>query len=232
MEFMRQLIDHAVKSGAMTAVVVASSTREMREFFNGSDLPVLVGGHVEPDIDLPWIDRDQGQIGRLLAGYLLERGHRRIALVMRDFWAPGDNVMADGVSTTLAPAGAPLTIRSTPLKAELIEGIVRDMLDCPDRPTGLICRSETQAICAARIAEQMGVSVEIVAANIPSSSTQSQWGFPHASFDPIAFGVRQGRMVAQLSKGQRPEPYHYEIPVSLEIPKGYQAHARIKKEEQ
>ena len=222
LRFLRQLLEHAVDSGVMTAIVVASSTREMLEFLSGTDLPVLVGGHVEPDIDLPWIDRDQGQIGRLLAGYLLQRGHRRIALVMRDLWAPGDNIMADGVSTTLSSTGASLTVRGTPPKKELIGSIIRDMLDCPDRPTGLICRSEAQAICAAEISEQMGLplgnGVDIVAANIPSSSTQSQWGFPHASFDPIALGARQGRMIAQLSGGQRPDPYYYEIPVSLETP--------------
>ena len=233
LSFLRELVDQATNSGVMTGMVLASTTREIRQFFNGLKLPIVITGHVESDIDLPWIDRDQRQIGQLLADFLLKRGHRAVTLVMRDLWAPGDNLMADGVSKSLGTAGVTLMVRSAPREGDLIESVIREMLDCPDRPTAIICRSEVQALCAAGIADKLGLSVpgdlEIVAANIPSDANESKDRFPNASFDPEEFGAATGRMIAQWSNGQKPEPCHYEIPVSLEIPADYPKSTRNSK---
>ena len=232
--FLRRLIDQAVDSGAMTGIVLASTSRQTREFFSNLNLPVVVSGHVESDIDLPWVDRDQKRIGQILVEFLLERGHRGIGLIMRDFWAPGDNLMSEGVSGALNGTGTRLMVHSTPLEDELTQQIIRNMLGGPDRPTGLICRSENQAFCVAASAEQMGLSVpddlEIVAANIMSSSSKSKDIFPHASSDLRLFGVKAGLMLSQLDEGKRPDPYQCELPVSMEIPAAYPAVAGTAKE--
>ena len=62
-----------------------------------SGLPVVVFGHPYPSVEnLPFIDRDQRAIGRLLAEYLLAGGYRRIALFMRQRILRGDHLMMEG----------------------------------------------------------------------------------------------------------------------------------------
>ena len=83
---MKQIIQQAKPSLAGAVLVLAS--RQMRAYLNESGIPTVVLGSVEPDlVNLNWIDVNQFQVGQLLASYLLEKGHKRIATIMRDVWS-------------------------------------------------------------------------------------------------------------------------------------------------
>ena len=221
--FLRDLVDHVKHSEVLAGIVAGSVTNEARRFFQGSDLPVVVGGHTEASIDLPWVDRDQRRIGRLLSQYLVDRGHRRIAMIMREQWAPGDNLVAEGIDRVVAGAKAELAVRSVLVKEELTAAVIRDLLRSPARPTGLICRSEQHAVWCAQTAEAIGLSVpgdvEIVTCMQTDVTMRTKYRFPHASFDPVAFGAAVGRLLSRWEHGKRPDPDHYEIPVTLVEPR-------------
>ena len=216
--FLRDLLDHIEGSDVLAGIVAASVTNEARQFFQGRGLPVVVSGHTEESIKLPWVDRDQRKIGTLLSQYLVDRGHQGIAMIMREQWAPGDNLLSEGVGRVIAKAGAELAVRSIKLDEELSVGVIRDLLSQPHRPTALICRSERHAIWSAQTAEAMGLrvpdEVEIVACMQTDATLRTKYRFPHASFDPHAFGAAVGRLLSQWGDGQ-PDPDHYEIPVTL-----------------
>ena len=221
--FLRDLVDHVKHSEVLAGIVAGSVTNEARRFFQGSDLPVVVGGHTEASIDLPWVDRDQRRIGRLLSQYLVDRGHRRIAMIMREQWAPGDNLLSDGIGRVVAKARAELAVRSIQLNGALTTEVIRELLGDPDRPTAMICRSERHALWSAQTAESMGLSVpgdlDIVAGIQTDATLRTKYRFPHTSFDPHAFGTAVGRVLAERQDGKRPDPDHYEIPVTLVEPR-------------
>ena len=225
--FLQDLMDHIEGSESLAGIVAASVTSEVRQFFEGRRLPVVVGGHAEADSGLIWVDRDQRQIGRLLAGYLVEHGHRRIAAVMRELWALGDNVFADGVGAVVAEAGAEFLVRSVRSDEKLTASVTRELLDRSEPVTGLIFRSERHAVWAAETAEAMGLSVPddvgIVSAMQLAATFRTKYRFPHASFDPREFGAAVGKMLVQWTDGRRPNPDHYEIPVTLINPEQHDA---------
>ena len=217
--FLHALVDQVENSDTLVGIVAASVSREARRFFQDRDLPVVVSGHTEADISLPWVDRDQRRIGEMLSQYLVDRGHRRIAMIMREQWAPGDNLVAEGIDRVVAGAKAELAVRSVLVKEELTAAVIRDLLRSPARPTGLICRSEQHAVWCAQTAEAIGLSVpgdvEIVTCMQTDVTMRTKYRFPHASFDPVAFGAAVGRLLSRWEHGKRPDPDHYEIPVTF-----------------
>ena len=219
LRFLRQMMDQIEHSDNLSGIVTAAVGREVRRFFNGSNLPVAAVGHVEPDIDLPWVARDQRQIGRLLAQYMVDHGHQRILLLMRDHWSPSDNLMAEGVEQVLRDAQVSMAVRSVPYEPELIAATARDVLAGRDRPTGLICGADAHAVCAAGAAEALGLTVpgdlEIAVAMRSAMTDRSKFRFPYVPLESQRFGELFGRMFAQWHLGRRPDPNHYEISVRL-----------------
>ncbi len=222
LDFLKRIVDRAENSDVLGGIVLVSNPREICQFFRDRDLPVIVNGHVEANVGLPWVDRDQAQIGKMLTTYMLEQGKERIGLLMRDQWFPGDNILANAVTRGMAAAGlnaGSLTVTSLPTETQLIREAVEDMLAREDPPTALICRTETLAHEAAEAAEGMGLSVPkdvlIASCNYVQGSF-SKHRIPHASLEKNRQGQLIGRLLAQLADGEKLDPDHYEISVKLE----------------
>lgn len=202
-------------------MVVFLSSRMERELLNASDAAAVVYGSVEPDLDrLCWIDRDQKQIGHLLTQHLVDGGHRQIAVLMRDTWALGENLLLDGIGDVLGEAGLPanrLTVRSCPASDSATTAAVRELFRGKSPPTGMICRAQLQAELATQVLAELGLegAVSIVLCD-PDSSEQEQ---SYTSTVPVdledEIGARISGMLAALSRGEHPDPGHYVIPVML-----------------
>ena len=94
------------------------SSRAMRAYFNASDIPAVIEGNVEMDLkNLSWLSWDQRQTGRVLAEYLIGRGHTRLATIMRDIWSIGEHHLHDGVGEAMGRcdgAGVQMTAPRNP----------------------------------------------------------------------------------------------------------------------
>jgi DNA-binding LacI/PurR family transcriptional regulator len=222
--FVRALIEAASQAGTFGGAVLFAASSSLQRYFVDRGGPAVAAGSVYPEAGgLPWLDRDQERSGRLLAGHLLANGRRRIALLMRDRWGYGDNLLIDGVHAALAEAGCgfdALVIRSVPPEADRIAAIVRDLLASSMPPTGLLCRTPLAANVAANTLRSMGKAgrgTEVVLADY----TGGEVLFPciRGLLGSREQGALIGGMLEPLGRGERPAPDHYRIDVELLLPK-------------
>ena len=96
----------------MAGLVLLGCPREVQEAALDIGAPAVVfGGVFATTRSLPSVDVDQHEAGRLMARYVVERGHHRIGLITRDTWLPGDNRLLDGVNEVLSEAGSKRVVK-------------------------------------------------------------------------------------------------------------------------
>ena len=88
--------------------VMMRASLEAQRALAACGLPVVLSGTPYPSVrGLPWMDRDHRQVGRLLAGHLLDKGARWILVLMRERMQQGDYLVLDAVRDALMEAGLP-----------------------------------------------------------------------------------------------------------------------------
>ncbi|WP_152365643.1 LacI family DNA-binding transcriptional regulator [Microlunatus speluncae] len=114
----------------------------------------------EPDGRLPSVCADEVEGGRTAARILLDQGHRDIRLLAGTTDVDAARLRIDGYRTALAEAGAPVP---EPVTAgwtiEAGYAAAMQVLDRPDRPTGVLCANDRCAVGVALAAAQLGLSV-------------------------------------------------------------------------
>lgn len=166
-ELVRQVFEQFTPDGTLSGVVLLSCPREVQEvaqtLSREHDVPAVSFGTLYPNItSVPSVDHDQFESGRLMAEYLTARGHRRMMLLMKEHWLPGDNRMLSGINRALADAklyyGA-LSTRAIPEVATLARTEIAPLLSEDDRPTGIIARSPMFAEAALEVARARAMRV-------------------------------------------------------------------------
>ncbi len=148
-EEMQRLVAEVLRNAEPEGLVLVGATLGMQRAVAASGVPAVVFGHPYPSVKgLSFVDRDQRQIGRTLAQYLLKQGCRRIVCMFRRRMLPGDHLLLDAVGATLMEAGLAgpsLTVRCLPHDAEVIRAEVNGILDASDGPIGLLARVSLMA---------------------------------------------------------------------------------------
>lgn len=216
--FARQVIARAGES--LTGVVLIVASRAMRAYFNQSGVPTVVLGGVEPDLtNLCWLNWDQVQTGRLLADYLLGRGHSRMATIMRDVWSVGEHQIHDGIGEALAERGQAanaLLVRSAPVERVAICGLARSLLLEANPPTAFVCRTEFQADCVTEVSREVGkTDVDVVVCNAPVASDRLRYTCAVAELSILEMGNIIGEMIRDMTQGKAPSPRGRRLPVCL-----------------
>jgi DNA-binding LacI/PurR family transcriptional regulator len=225
--FARGLVESANETSSFGGAVLFAASSSLQRYFVESKVPAVAAGSIYPEAGgLPWIDRDQERIGRLLAGHLLQGGSRRIAVLMRDRWGYGDNFLVDGVHAALEEAGrsyGSLVIRSLPPETDRIAAMIRDLLASEVPPTGLLCRTRLAADVAADVVRQQGKAARKVAIVFADYPGGPEGTVPYPCVRGLLTSREQGavigQMLEQLGRGERPVPDHYRIDVELLLPK-------------
>lgn len=222
--YVQHIVRQTSAAGLLNGAVLILPSREMRAFFNQSGIPTVVEGGVEADLgNLCWIQWDQTRVGRLLAQYLLHRGHRRLVTVMRDLWSIGEHLLHDSINEVLTEENLPsntLRMRSAPSEKEAITELARGFFREENPPTGFICRNEFQADCIAEAAREAGVEkqVDITHCNASSNPAQNRYTCAVPEITVFEFGKMAGEMFQHLMANQMPEPRGHLIPVRLKTP--------------
>jgi hypothetical protein len=219
--FTKQVVEQAAATGNLLGMVLMLPSRAMRAWFNQSGIPTVVEGGVESDLtNLCWVNWDQGQIGRLLAGWLLERGHRRLATVMRDVWSIGEHMLHDGIGEVMSEAGLSanaLLVRSAPPDKAAVVELARGLLEQSSPPTGFICRTEFQADGVSEVVRELGMEdrVDVALCNASGQRKKSRY----TSIEPVLEAVEQGRiigtMLKELTEGNQPSSRGRNVAVKL-----------------
>jgi DNA-binding LacI/PurR family transcriptional regulator len=161
------------------------------------------------------VDKDQGEIGRLLSRKLIETGHQRIGVVLRDRRGAGDDLMMDAITHEIMNAGlgsGALVARSVPSEQALIALAIRNLLSTPQRPTGIICRNRMILTTAAQICTELGLrpSQEIVLALCdaptgPDDDISIPCIRPTVELDAAGEGKLLAQMLLQQATTPRPQ---------------------------
>lgn len=226
-DYVNQLIGDVLRSRQSAGLVLVRSTVVTQRLVAASGLPAVVSGTLQPSIrELASLDRDQRQIGVLLAEHLLGQGCQRFCILMRDRLTAGDHAMLDGALATLAEAKTPLaaiSIRCLPSDEEAVRAEAGELLVGQRGRTGFLCRSAPLARGADAAADgraltgrrRPAIVVADMAQHVPGDAA-----YPciETTIEPAAWGACLGQMLATIARGERPEPYRQIIPVRLRTP--------------
>ncbi len=217
-------LDQGMKDGSLSAVLMKGCPQAVQEQVLHCGVPaVVLGTDYSSTRQLPSVDADQFELGRLAADYLLSRGHRRIALLMREMWFPGDRRMYEGVGRALDDAGLghdSLLLRNLSADVEVLSADLRRLLTSEGRPTGCVCRMPFFAEIVASTAKSVGLAIPKdldVISDGHNRRTAALGGLPSVCMkvsveEQVAIGAR---MLGQLFEGRQPDPIHVILPVEL-----------------
>lgn len=124
------------------------------------DNPSVLANCYEPDRLLPSVCADEVEGGRTAARILLDQGHRDIRLLAGTPDVDAARLRIDGYRQALREVGAAVP-EPVPAGWTIQAGYAAAMqvLDRPDRPTGLLCANDRCAVGVALAAAQLGLSV-------------------------------------------------------------------------
>ena len=134
----RQLLSETTPLG----IGLILAPREIQAMVSESGVPTVVLGRVYPGIQgLASFDLDYLEVGRLLADYLLDHGHKKFAMLVREHIAPGEADRLRGFAERLGEAGLPsgsMRVVYGSQSQDVIAFQVRELLSEPNSPTALV----------------------------------------------------------------------------------------------
>ncbi len=205
----------------LIGVVLILSSRELRAFFNESAVPTVVMGGSEANFEnLCWIYLNQTETGQKLTDYLLDRGHRKIATVMREVWSFGEHEIHDSIAKTLSKHGLEadsLMIRSAPVEAGIVRDLAKKLFLEPNPPTGFICRTDLQAEWIRQVAEEIGMlkKIDITACSITGLIGKPRFVCTVCDTPPKERGQDLGRMLSGMASNNPPKNRNRTFSVKL-----------------
>jgi len=231
-DYVRELISSAQRIGQFAGAVPISCPRAVYKYLEEAGGPMVVLGSLYGDQrSLPSVDVDYRQIGHLLARYLVGKGHKKMALLLTGEGRPGDNAFFDGISDALTEADLPhnaLTVRIYPHDFEAFRAQVRELLERPDRPTGVICGTDRLVGIVESVASNLelkvGRDVELVFQGQTTPAVERLpyvHAQPRLTFKQIAEMI--SNMLRTLSDGKSLEDERVVVPVELREPDGVRA---------
>lgn len=209
----RTWLDTTLARPPVGVLLVASrlTDPQQRQLTSRSIPFVVIDTDGEPPANVPTVGSDNWNGGLAAARHLLELGHRRIGGIA----GPADMLCSrarmDGLRTALEGAGRsldPALVRSGNFEVESGYAAGRELLDRPDRPTGIFAGSDMQAIGALRAAQELGLRVpDDVSVVGYDDLPLAQWTAPPLTTvrQPLReMGTTAARMVLDLAAGRSP----------------------------
>ena len=222
--YIKQLLAPTAANWELCGVVAISCSRDTYRFLRQDGVPLVVLGSLDHDLqDVPSIDADHFESGRLLARYLFDSGHERIAMLGISNGRPGDHDFLDGIVEAMTAAGKPpnsLIARLCPNDLDTLRVQAEATLSRTDRPTGVVCRGERMLNLILPIASRLGLRVpqdlQLVYETFSTEHVDAM-PFPCAQtsepFEKIASQICS--MLRQIHAGGTLEKKHIKIPVEL-----------------
>ncbi len=144
-------------------LVVRTRAKDSRiAYLSQTDLPFVVFGRSDLDVDFAYVDEDGFRGLELIAQHVIDLGHRRLAYIA----APQDLMFCTyrqaGLESTLERNGLSLT-DDYHIVSDLTQrggfGAMNRLLDLPTPPTAVLCCNDLMALGAITAAQKRGVVV-------------------------------------------------------------------------
>lgn len=223
--YIRGIIQEVLKSAFPEGFVLMRASLTMQRMLAGSGLPVALFGHPYVSLpELPFVDRDQKQIGRLLAQHILGQGHRRIALFMRQRVLRGDHLLIEGAREVAGEAGIGaegFSMHCLPQDEAEIKTYVHEILRSSKNPPGIIVRSPMMAAVILKLIRAQGLIPQqdiSLAVSDYFGTKEPPYPYIRTQSGTDSQAIRLGRLIWCLACGKPTDCVCKLMPVQLEIP--------------
>ena len=191
----------------------------VQKYCHSAGYPAIVAGSVAAEVRLPSLDIDYRAVGRHAAGALIARGHRHLAIFMRDGGLTGDALTEQGFAEAARTSGVPgvtaRVVRHRDDRGDLDKKLEYLMRLRGQRPTGLFVGRASHAITVFSVLARMGLRVpQDVSLVCRDSSPALDWTIPRIAryeFPAEPFAARLARMAVSLAGGQCVAPESYVV---------------------
>jgi DNA-binding LacI/PurR family transcriptional regulator len=161
--YIQAIVTNAERTRAMVGFILASCPREVHRVVKKGGFPAVVAGSVYSDVsNLASVDLNNYQLGRVVADFVIKRGHSRIGYLAYEHWKPGDNLLLEGMNSRLGDEGLgpdALRVRCLPNDTAIIQSEATRLMQHANPPTALIGRTSTYAAAAWEAARQLELRV-------------------------------------------------------------------------
>ena len=199
--------------GGARAFVFRWMPRMAQEVAAAKGWPICVHGRPDTGIELPFVDFDQRQFGQEVGRHLIERGCRRVGVLMRAEWRGGDNLLVNGLLEQLRSRLA--AIETAPPEDVEVDAAVRRLLDRRPAIDAVVVRNHPGSWLPGHVQELRGQS-----GPMPVVS-ESKWHPLVTHVVPAGPTIIEAMagVLAQLMRGQRPESAGIELSVKVVPPR-------------
>jgi len=209
-------------------LILSACRRDIQEFVAGIGIPAVLWGSAYPGVDLPYVDLDQTEIGRLMAKQAVEAGCRRIVFVTREIWREGDTLAFHGITESAHESGLghdAVRLQNVPETAadavmqSILEPLIRRAQSESDEPTAFLCRStaiarrvhEVGQLCDAWEPGQMTILFN--GDSRDDSALSSYTSFKSSVSMEDSFAIL-GRMLSEQTQRDPRKPASVKLPVA------------------
>jgi DNA-binding transcriptional regulator YhcF (GntR family) len=221
----RSELEAIIGAGQTAGVVVTLGTREIQQIASECKAPVVIHGSAHPGIDLPSLEVDQEQTGRLMAEHAISMGYQRLVFVAREFWRRGDSLALDGIQAAAAAAGisnSGVMVRNVSTDAKALRVGVEEILRDVPRPAAFICRLPYFAGAIVDVAKGRGLKVfKDFGVVYDHTSEEGRPPLPYPCARSEVSVQDQMTLIAQMlttvAAGGRPDPFRALVPAHVEI---------------
>jgi DNA-binding LacI/PurR family transcriptional regulator len=192
------------------AWVLFRSTAAMQRWFSEQKLPVALAGSGAGGIAMPSVDIDYRATCRHAASLLLQKGHRRIALLLPDSTHGGDAESELGYREALATKDAtPLILRHRESAADLVRRL-DEALRGPMKPTAFLVARSMHALTVVshllRQGHRLPRDLAVVSRDDDAFLDHLVPKVTRYAADPARFARRLSRLVLELAQTGRASP--------------------------
>lgn len=187
---------------------------------------VLIGGHC-PGSPISSVAADNLDGMYRATRHLLDRGHRRIALVNGPSTTYTSREKKAGYLAALADASVPLDPDLLVARDErggftdgAVEALTRTVLTLPDRPTALIFATDTMARTGYRVCRELGLSIPGDLAVVGFHDDHAEFADPPLTsirVDRFAWGVAAAELLMRIISGEEGHASRSLLPVELVV---------------
>ena len=214
----RQLLEQDAGIPREIGFLLRGVPTEIKHFFAAADLPCVVVGYAEPDLQLPCVYQDMTEVGRMAGEILLPHG--RVVVLCHEGLVGAEVKLLDGFRQAAAALGRPLPTpegfyHHLPRKVDDYLGAVDRLLAGEGRPAGILAIRPEFALTVVKVAAARGIAVpgDLQVIGFPQ---HPMYRHIHPEITSIgvpsmaALGQRCAVMLAQ-TMGQRSEQRHEEV---------------------
>ncbi len=227
--FTKQLLGAARSAGHLAGVVAISCSREVYGYLSEAAIPTVVFGTLHDDHSrLASIDLDYRESGFRLGEYLINQGHKRLALFAHELHRPGDNAFLDGLSEAMGAAGLPanaLVVRTLPPEPAVVAAELRRVVNGDWPAKGIIARAPRMVQLLEAAMDELGderpAGLELVFEGHATDETERARHTHTQSTLPFVETARRiGALMHDLLAGQLSDERRVVIPMELLPPSG------------